>query len=211
MKIKVCGITRREDLQQLVNYQVNYAGFIFYEKSPRFAAHKIDARTVRETAGIKKVGVFVNAPLEQLQRTIADYGLDMVQLHGDETPEYCAVIQQSVPVIKAFRVGDNVDWSALLSAYLPVTSYFLFDTEAGGEYGGTGKRFNWELLKTYPYTHPFYLSGGIGLEEAPELLQLQLPALFAVDVNSRFEIQPGVKNMEKVRLFTDQIHSTYLK
>ncbi|PWV50663.1 phosphoribosylanthranilate isomerase [Chitinophaga sp. S165] len=211
MKIKVCGITRKEDLQQLVNYQVNYAGFIFYEKSPRFAGQKIDARTVREIEGIQKVGVFVNAPLEQVQRIITDYGLDMVQLHGDETPEYCAAIRKSVPVIKAFRVGENVDWPALLSAYLPVTDYFLFDTEAGKAYGGTGKRFNWELLQTYPYAHPFYLSGGIGLEETPELLQMKLPALFAVDVNSKFEIQPGVKNMEKVRLFTDQIQSTYLK
>lgn len=211
MKIKVCGITRKEDLQQLVKFQVNYAGFIFYEKSPRFAGHKIDARTVRETEGIKKVGVFVNAPLKQVQHIIADYGLDMVQLHGDETPEYCAAIRESVPVIKAFRVGENVDWSSLLSLYLTVTDYFMFDTEAGKAYGGTGKRFNWELLQTYPYTHPFYLSGGIGLEETPELLQLQMPALFAVDVNSRFEIQPGVKNMEKVRLFTAQIHSTYLK
>lgn len=211
MKIKVCGITRKEDLQQLVNYQVNYAGFIFYEKSPRFAGQKIDARTVREIEGIQKVGVFVNAPLEQVQRIIADYGLNMVQLHGDETPEYCEAIRKSVPVIKAFRVGENVDWSALLSAYLPVTDYFLFDTEAGKAYGGTGKRFNWELLQTYPYTHPFYLSGGIGLEETAELLQMKLPALFAVDVNSKFEIQPGVKNMEKVRLFTDQIQSTYLK
>lgn len=211
MKIKVCGITRKEDLQLLVNYQVNYAGFIFYEKSPRFAGHKIDARTVRETEGIKKVGVFVNAQFNQLQHIIADYGLDMVQLHGDETPEYCAAVRKIVPVIKAFRVGENVNWSALLSDYLEVTDYFMFDTEAGKAYGGTGKRFNWELLQTYPYTHPFYLSGGIGLEETPELLQLQMPALFAVDVNSRFEIQPGVKNMDKVRLFTAQIHSTYLK
>jgi len=209
MNIKVCGITKREDLQQLVQYGVDYAGFIFYEKSPRFAAQKIDARTVRETTGIKKVGVFVNAPLEQAKRTIADYGLDMVQLHGDETPAYCAALRGIVPVIKAFRVGENVNWEELLGAYLPVTDYFLFDTEAGKAYGGTGKRFNWELLQTYPYQHPFYLSGGIGLEETAELLQLQLPALFAVDVNSRFETAPGVKDMDKVRLFKDQIHSTY--
>lgn len=210
MKIKVCGITRKEDLQQLVDCQVSYAGFIFYEKSPRFAGQKIDARTVRETTGIRKVGVFVNAPLEQVQRTIADYGLDMVQLHGDETPGYCAAVRERVQVIKAFRVGDNVDWTAL-SPYLSVTDYFMFDTDGGKTYGGTGKRFNWEILSTYPYAHPFYLSGGIGLEETPELLQLKMPALFAVDVNSRFEIQPGVKNMDKVRLFTDQIQSTYLK
>jgi len=209
MKIKVCGITRKEDLQRLAEYAVDYAGFIFYEKSPRFAAQKIDARTVRETTGIRKVGVFVNAPLEQVQRTIADYGLDMVQLHGDETPAYCAVLRESVPVIKAFRVGENVNWEELLGAYLPVTDYFLFDTEAGKAYGGTGKRFNWELLQTYPYQHPFFLSGGIGLEETAEVMQLQMPALFAVDVNSRFETAPGVKDMDKVGIFKDQIHSTY--
>src|ERR1041384_1246293 len=100
MKIKVCGITRREDLQQLIALGVDYAGFIFYEQSPRFAGNKLDARSVRETTGIQKVGVFVNAAREQLLRTIADYQLDMVQLHGDETPEYCADIQQTIPVAK---------------------------------------------------------------------------------------------------------------
>jgi phosphoribosylanthranilate isomerase len=211
MKIKVCGITRREDLQQLVNYQVDYAGFIFYEKSPRFAGNKLDARTVRERQDIRKVGVFVNAPLEQVLRTIADYGLDLVQLHGDETPAYCATLRTTLPVIKAFRIGENVEWEQLLAPYLEVTDYFLFDTAAGKAYGGTGKQFNWALLKTYPYTHPFFLSGGIGQEEVPGLLQLDMPALFAVDVNSRFEIQPGIKDMKKVQVFTDQIHSTYLK
>ncbi|SFE15870.1 phosphoribosylanthranilate isomerase [Chitinophaga sp. CF118] len=211
MKIKVCGITRREDLQKLVEYQVNYAGFIFYEKSPRFAGSKLDSRTIRETKGIRKVGVFVNAPLEQVKRIVADCGLDLVQLHGDEDPAYCAALREILPVIKAFRVGENVQWKTLLEPYLEVTDYFLFDTEAGKAYGGTGKRFNWELLHSYPYTHPFFLSGGIGPEQLPELLLLDLPALVAVDVNSKFEIQPGIKDMEKVKPFTEQIQSTFLK
>ncbi|MVT11833.1 phosphoribosylanthranilate isomerase [Chitinophaga tropicalis] len=211
MKIKVCGITRKEDLQQLIAFGVDYAGFIFYEKSPRFAGNKLDARSIRETNGILKTGVFVNAPLEQVQRIVADYGLNLVQLHGDETPEYCAALKAIVPVIKAFRVGAAVNWEQLLSAYIPVTDYFLFDTEAGKAYGGTGKMFDWELLKSYPYTHPFFLSGGIGPDQLPELLQLELPALCTVDVNSKFEIQPGVKDMEKVQRFTDKIQSTYLK
>lgn len=211
MKIKVCGITRKEDLQKLVACGVNYAGFIFYEKSPRFAGNKLDPRSTRETTGILKTGVFVNAPLEQVQRIITDYGLDLVQLHGDETPAYCAALKAILPVIKAFRVGVEVKWEQLLSPYIPVTDYFLFDTEAGKAYGGTGKMFDWELLKSYPYTHPFFLSGGIGPDQLPELLQLNLPAMYVVDVNSRFELQPGIKDMEKVQRFTDQIQSTYLK
>nr|WP_295872162.1 phosphoribosylanthranilate isomerase [uncultured Chitinophaga sp.] len=201
MRIKVCGITRAADLQGLTDNQVDYAGFIFYEKSPRFAANKIDARTVRETTGIRKVGVFVNATAEQIQRTVADYALDMVQLHGDETPAFCATIRETVPVIKAFRIGDNADWETLLAPYVPVTDYFLFDTASVKGYGGTGERFNWELLQQYPFDHPFLLSGGITPEDADIIRELELPALFAVDINSKFEDAPGIKNMEKVTLF----------
>ncbi|SEW22569.1 phosphoribosylanthranilate isomerase [Chitinophaga sp. YR573] len=208
MKIKVCGITRREDLLKLVEYQVDYAGFIFYEKSPRFAGSKLDPRTIRETKEIKKVGVFVDAPLEQVRRTITDYGLDMVQLHGDETPGYCASID--IPVVKAFRVRTNISWDSI-QPYIAVTDYFLFDTDAGNAYGGTGIKFNWELLNNYPYEHPFFLSGGIGPEQLNELLEFKHPALFAVDVNSKFETHPGVKDMEKVKPFTEQIQSTFLK
>jgi len=208
MKIKVCGITRREDLLRLVECRVDYAGFIFYEKSPRFAGNKLDPRTIRETTEIRKVGVFVDAPLEQVRRTITDYGLDMVQLHGDETPGYCASI--NIPVIKAFRVRSNISWDAI-QPYIAVTDYFLFDTDAGNAYGGTGVKFNWELLHGYPYDHPFFLSGGIGPEQLTELLAFKHPALFAVDVNSKFETHPGVKDMGKVQLFTEQIQSTLLK
>lgn len=200
MRIKVCGITRAADLQGLTNNQVDYAGFIFYEKSPRFAANKIDARTVRETAGIRKVGVFVNATAEQVQRTVTDYALDLVQLHGDETPAFCAAIRETVPVIKAFRIGNDVNWETL-APYVPVTDYFLFDTASVKGYGGTGERFNWELLQQYPFEHPFLLSGGIAPEDADMIRELQLPALFAIDINSKFEDAPGIKNMDKVTLF----------
>ncbi|MGO4288717.1 phosphoribosylanthranilate isomerase [Chitinophaga sp. RAB17] len=211
MRIKVCGITRINDLQALVANSVDYAGFIFYEKSPRFAGNKIDARSVRETTGIQKVGVFVNASQEQIQRTIADYALDMVQLHGDETPEFCATIRETIPVIKAFRIGDNVNWQTELAPFIPVTDYFLFDTASVKGYGGTGERFNWELLTTYPFDHPFFLSGGISPDQAADISEMQLPALFAVDVNSKFEDSPGVKNIELVEHFVKQIHSSIIK
>lgn len=202
MQLKVCGITKKDDLEKLAAYGVNYAGFIFYEKSPRFVGNKLDARTVREMKGIRKVGVFVNAPLEQVKQLITSYGLDLVQLHGDEDPAYCAALQPLVPVIRAFRIGEDVNWEALLADYLPVTDYFLFDTAAGKAYGGTGKLFNWELLQTYPYQHPYFLSGGIGPDQLDELLALEHPALFAADVNSKFETAPGVKDMDKVQQFS---------
>lgn len=211
MRIKVCGITRITDLQALVANGVDYAGFIFYEKSPRFAGNKIDARSVRETTRIRKVGVFVNASLEQVQRTIADYALDMVQLHGDETPEFCAALRESIPVVKAFRIGDNVNWQTALAPFIPVTDYFLFDTASVKGYGGTGDRFNWELLKTYPFDHPFFLSGGITPDQAGEISNMQLPMLFAADVNSKFEDSPGVKNIALVEQFVKEIHSSLTK
>lgn len=211
MRIKVCGITRINDLQALVNNGVDYAGFIFYEKSPRFAGNKLDARSVREVSRIKKVGVFVNAPLEQVKRTVADYALDMVQLHGDETPEFCASLREIIPVVKAFRIGDNVNWQTELAPFVPVTDYFLFDTASTRLYGGTGNSFNWDLLKTYPFDHPFFLSGGITPEQGEEIREIQLPALFAADVNSRFEDSPGVKNMALVEHFLKQIHSSTIK
>lgn len=211
MRIKVCGITRINDLQALVDNGVDYAGFIFYEKSPRFAGNKIDARSVRETSGIKKAGVFVNAPLEQIQRTVSDYALDLVQLHGDETPEFCAAVRTFIPVVKAFRIGDNVNWQTEVAPFIPVTDYFLFDTASVKGYGGTGEQFNWDLLKTYPFDHPFFLSGGISAGQATEIQEMQLPALFAADVNSKFEDSPGVKNIALVKQFVKQIHSSIIK
>ncbi|MBV8252854.1 MAG: phosphoribosylanthranilate isomerase [Chitinophaga sp.] len=201
MEIKVCGITRLSDLQMLVENKADYAGFIFYERSPRFAPNRIDARSVRETTGIKKVGVFVNATLEQVIRTIVDYGLDLVQLHGDETPAFCAAVATKVPVIKAFRIGAEVNWEKEIAPYLDVTAAFLFDTASVKGYGGTGDRFNWELLQQYPYQHPFLLSGGIAPGQEAEIAALQLPAMIAVDINSKFEDSPGVKNAEKVTAF----------
>lgn len=211
MRIKVCGITRINDLQGLVDNGVDYAGFIFYEKSPRFAGNKIDARSVRETTGISKVGVFVNAPLEQIQRTVNDYGLDLVQLHGDETPELCAAVRTFIPVVKAFRIGDNVNWQTELAPFAPVTDYFLFDTASVKGYGGTGEKFNWDLLQSYPFEHPFFLSGGITPEQGTEISEMKHPMLFAADVNSKFEDSPGVKNIALVQQFVKQIHSSIIK
>lgn len=211
MKVKVCGITRAEQLVALEQGGADYAGFIFYERSPRFMGNKLDARTVRETAAnIKKVGVFVNAPLQQVLQIIKDYGLDAAQLHGDETPEYCSAVRQAAIVIKAFRIGDGKTVEDVAIAYEGVCDYFLFDT-AGKEYGGNGQLFDWALLAQYPFKTPFFLSGGIGPAQAQALLELQLPGLYAVDVNSKFETLPGIKDMRQVQDFINNIKQSPVK
>lgn len=203
MKVKVCGITRAEDLEALVELGADYAGFIFYERSPRFAGNKLDGRTVREKgANIGKVGVFVNADAQQVLQTVKDYGLDLVQLHGDESPEFCAEIRKTVPVMKVLHVG--ADGYEQVTPYLKVSDYFLFDT-ASAAYGGTGQQFDWELLKGYKQKTPFFLSGGIGPDDIETVKRWRHKALFAVDVNSRFEITPGVKDMQKVGAFIQQL------
>lgn len=205
MKIKVCGITRKEDLDALVQLGADYAGFIFYGKSPRFVGNKLDARTVRETGGkIGKVGVFVNADPQQVLQTVKDYGLDMVQLHGDEPVAVCQQLRLSVPVVKAFPMGEKAKGAEDAASFMVVADYFLFDT-AGKEYGGTGRQFNWELLNDYRFDKPFFLSGGIGPEDAEAVLRWRHDQFFSLDVNSRFETAPGVKDMDKVAAFIKTI------
>lgn len=209
MNIKVCGITRAEDLEALVELGADYAGFIFYGKSPRFAGNKLDGRTVREKGkNIGKVGVFVNADAQQVLQTVKDYGLDMIQLHGDESIALCEQLRATVPVMKVFHVDEKGYGQA--SSFLEVSDYFLFDT-ASADYGGTGRQFNWELLKDYRLGQPFFLSGGIGPGDAEALLQWRHEKLFAVDVNSRFETAPGVKDMEKVAAFIKQLKQNIKK
>lgn len=203
MNIKVCGITRTEDLEALVELGADYAGFIFYGKSPRFAGNKLDGRTVREKGkNIGKVGVFVNADAHQIMQTVKDYGLDMIQLHGDESVALCGQLRITVPVMKVFHVNEK--GYEQVSPFLDVSDYFLFDT-ASADYGGTGRQFNWELLKDYQFEQPFFLSGGIGPNDAEAIQQWRHDKLFAVDVNSRFETSPGVKDMEKVAAFIQQL------
>lgn len=203
MKIKVCGITRPEDLEALVELGADYAGFIFYGKSPRFAGNKLDGRTVREKGrNISKVGVFVNADARQIMQTVKDYALDLIQLHGEESAALCGELRATVPVMKVFHVHEK--GYEQVSPYLGASDYFLFDT-ASADYGGTGRQFNWELLKDYGFDQPFFLSGGIGPADADTLRQWAHKKLFAVDVNSRFETSPGVKDMEKIAAFIKQL------
>ncbi|MHB1921461.1 MAG: phosphoribosylanthranilate isomerase [Chitinophagaceae bacterium] len=200
-QIKVCGITRESDLLSLASIGVDYAGFNFYEKSPRFAERILPASKIRDLQlPLKKVGVFVNDPLERILSLVSSYGLDLVQLHGDESVETTRMIRKHVPVIKAFRISEEFDFPQSVQPFLEVCDFFLFDSP-GKYYGGNQVVFNWGKMKSYLGGVPFFLSGGIGNQHILALAQFQHPSWMAVDVNSQFEIAPGIKNIEMVRKF----------
>jgi phosphoribosylanthranilate isomerase len=220
MRIKVCGMTAIEQLHELGELGVQFAGMIFYPKSPRYVLkHGLKAADVRkEKLKVFKVGVFVNAPYEEVMQTVYEYGLDMVQLHGDETPYQCDKLSSNIQVIKAFRFGDNDDVQWRIRDFYE-TDMFLFDTGVKSSsvdpaikdiYGGTGRKFNWERLKGLNIAKPFFLSGGIEPTDAGSIQRfMQDPVakdLFAVDINSRFEVMPGIKNMSLITQFIKELN-----
>jgi phosphoribosylanthranilate isomerase len=204
MRVKVCGMTQMEQVEQLPGLGATFAGFIFYPKSPRYVFRHLTTTDLRRENNINKVGVFVNASVDEVLLMVDECRLHMVQLHGDETPRQCEKIADYVSVVKAFRVSenDNIEW--MIRPYMEVCDMFMFDTMGAG-YGGTGKKFNWSMLQDLTVGKPFFLSGGIEPGDESSLLSFaQEPvgkALFAVDINSKFEISPGVKDMEKVAAF----------
>jgi len=210
MRIKVCGMTRPEQVMQLDEMGVEFAGFIFYPKSPRYVFSHMRKEQLKKLKGqhINKVGVFVNTPAEEVLQLVDECGLYLVQLHGDESPRYCEKISNYVTVVKAFRMrdGENILWRA--KDYQDVCDMFLFDTEGAG-YGGTGKKFNWNILKGENVRKPFFLSGGIQPEDVELLKEFSKESvakdLFAIDINSKFEIAAGLKNMDSVRAFVNSL------
>ncbi len=202
-------MTSVEQVNQLNEMGIEFCGFIFYPKSPRYVFKHMPAINIKRIRGkINKVGVFVNTPVDEIVRTVDDCGLYLVQLHGDETPKECERIANYVSVIKAFRLSenDNILWK--IKDYMDVCDMFLFDTEGAG-YGGTGKKFNWEVLKGLAINKPFFLSGGIQPGDISALLEFKKDSvakdLFSIDINSRFEISPGVKDMTLIRSFVTQL------
>lgn len=208
MRVKVCGMTQVEQVEQLAGFGVTFAGFIFYPKSPRYVFKNMTTTQIRKVNNINKVGVFVNSSVEEVLHMVDECRLHMVQLHGDETPKFCEKIADYVSVVKAFRLSENdsVEW--MIRPYMDVCDMFMFDTMGAG-YGGTGKKFDWSVLQGASIGKPFFLSGGIEPGDEDRLKEfIQDPAaraLFAVDINSRFEVSPGIKDMDKVKMFTEQL------
>ena len=208
-RIKVCGMTDLNQMHELGEMGVEFAGMIFYHKSPRFVLRHLKGYEVKKAKlKVFKIGVFVNATYDEVMNHVDNFGLDMVQLHGNETPYYCSKLSDYISVIKAFRISsdDNIEWK--IKNYYEDSDMFMFDTEGEG-FGGTGKKFNWEKLQRAQIDKPFFLSGGIEPEDTASIKEFLMEPvakdMFAVDINSRFEISPGVKDMEKVRKFVKKM------
>lgn len=208
MRVKVCGITQEEQLLKLPETGATFAGLIFYPKSPRYVLRQMTTSQIKKENNVNKVGVFVNASVEEVLHMVDECRLHMVQLHGDETPRYCEKIADYISVVKAFRISDsdNIGWR--IKDYMEVCDMFMFDTEGAG-YGGTGKKFDWGKLHDVAVGKPYFLSGGIEPADVEKLKSFSLlpeaKGLFAIDINSRFEILPGVKDMEQIKKFIQQL------
>ena len=225
MKLKVCGMKFTENIQQVADLQPDYLGFIFYEKSKR----NFEGIIPEFSTSIKKTGVFVNEYIEIVISLIEEYQLDAIQLHGDESVEYIKelkcqfersrelkieenksikkqknkhyISKNEVEVIKVFGIKDTFNFD-VLKPYLDVVDFFLFDTK-GKERGGNGTKFDWSVLEKYPFNKPFFLSGGIGLDDLEQvkiIAKSNLP-IYALDVNSKFELEPGRKNINELEKF----------
>jgi len=191
--IKVCGLRDPANIEDVISTHPQYIGFIFYPLSARFAG-ELNPEYIGSIKNVKKTAVFVNASFQEIKIILDKCQFDAVQLHGNESPEFCMQIKKmGVELIKAFGVDSHFDFNRLAD-YIPVADYFLFDTKTS-IYGGSGKSFNWEILKMYPYSKPYFLSGGIGPENFWEAFTFKDDRLYAIDLNSRFETSPGIKNI----------------
>ncbi len=193
--IKVCGMRDATNIGKVSELHSDYMGFIFYPKSKRYVGDDFVVPEIPKT--ITKVGVFVNESTDVISRLAKKCSMDHVQLHGDETPRQCSGLKAlGFTVIKAFGVSEDFDFD-VLDSYKNVCNYFLFDTK-GKNYGGTGIAFNWDVLQKYDQEVPFFLSGGLSLANAENALNIKDMNIHALDVNSKFEIEPGVKDVAKL-------------
>ena len=208
MELKVCGITQLEQLLALQEIGVDYAGLIFYGGSPRFiGAHNLEASILNQNEiTIKRIGVFVNAKEDEILKAVDDWKLEMVQLHGEESPVFCEKISNHVKTIKAFRVKEEESLAYKVAPYENAVEYYLFDA-MGKQYGGTGNKFDWKVIAEANIQKPYFLSGGLGPDDVADIQAFTQTNsnCFAIDVNSRFEVKPGVKNLEIVKTFAESL------
>ena len=209
MELKVCGMREPENIRSLISeVKPEWMGLIFYPKSSRYVSDE-HAAELKELP-VRKVGVFVNESESEILIKADQFGLSAIQLHGTESPDFVNSLAEKTmaELWKVISVGEEIDWKSL-EGYLPLVSKFLFDT-ATAAHGGSGKRFDWKVLETYPFHKGFLLSGGLDEESAEEVLALrkQIPQLQGVDLNSKFEDAPGLKNIEKLKNFKSSLIQT---
>jgi len=208
MKIKVCGLRDAENIKAVAALQPDYMGFIFYDKSPRF----VGDLPVEALQGIppttNKVAVFVNESLENISKLVEKYDFDFVQLHGNETPDFCKALRNDAIVIRAFGVNSKFGFKQL-DKYKNKVDLFLFDTKTES-HGGSGQTFDWNILNKYDLEVPFFVSGGLGPDNIEDALKIDHPKFYGVDLNSKFEISPALKDIDKLeKAFSIIKQSTY--
>ncbi|MFY8036264.1 MAG: phosphoribosylanthranilate isomerase [Cyclobacteriaceae bacterium] len=205
LAVKVCGMPEAENIQAVAQLPVDFLGFIFYTQSPRFVGDQF-VLPAHLPDSVKKVGVFVNENTDVILKRVQQYDLDFVQLHGNESVAQCEELSRShVQVIKAFSVDDKFDFSATVP-YEPFANHFLFDTK-GKNYGGNGVTFDWNVLRKYQQRVPFFLSGGLNESNVAAVSQLKDLNLFAIDLNSGVEVEPGKKSIDKIAVVISKINS----
>jgi phosphoribosylanthranilate isomerase len=198
MIVKVCGMRDAQNIRDVEKLGVDWIGMIFWPQSKRFVAEVPSYLPKHQ----KRVGVFVDAPLEDIRQHISDYQLNIIQLHGQESPDYVKALKPHT-TIKAFNIA-KADDLVQTEQYEGIADYFLFDTK-GLMVGGNGQKFDWSVLTTYHGKTPFLLSGGIGLDDAESIGSFHHPCCIGIDLNSRFEISPALKDIDKLRTFLGKI------
>ena len=213
MKLKVCGLTKMDQIQELVSLNTDFLGFIFYEKSPRFVLNHLSLEEISEINHQGKVGVFVNETVEKISEISEKAKLSFIQLHGDEDEKFILQLRQilgnNIKIIKVIRIGNQSfdELQKTINQQPSTVNYLLFDTD-GKAFGGTGKTFDWQILNEIEIPIPYFLSGGISLENIHQLSTINHQPL-ALDINSKFETEPGIKNLEKIKNFTQIVKKIY--
>ncbi len=202
MLIKVCGLTDEKNLKAIANLNIDMIGLNFYPSSKRYLGeNERFAALIPEH--IENVGVFVDEEFEKVRQIAEKHKLDYLQLHGNETPEYCKRMQKFTKIMKAFGITKDINIDEQCRGY-EMCDFFLFDTKTP-LYGGSGKRFDWDILQTYSGNIPFLLSGGIKPNDYIQIKKIEHPMLIGVDVNSKFEVEPGIKNVDQLEYFIENL------
>ena len=209
MKLKICGLTKPDQIQELIELKTDFLGFIFYEKSPRYV---LDHLSLNEISGIKhsgKVGVFVNETVENIAAVAENAALNYIQLHGDEDENYVTELRSKlnseIKIIKVIRIGNQTteELQKTIDHQPSAINFILFDTDSKA-FGGTGKTFDWQILNGLEITKPYFLSGGISLENIHQLSTINHQP-FSLDINSKFETEPGVKDLQKIKQLYEKL------
>ena len=212
-QLKVCGLTKMDQIQELISLNTDFLGFIFYEKSPRFVLNHLSLEEISEINHQGKVGVFVNETVEKISEISEKAKLNFIQLHGDEDEKFILQLRQilgnNIKIIKVIRIGNQSfdELQKTINQQPSTVNYLLFDTDSKA-FGGTGKTFDWQILNEIEIPIPYFLSGGISLENIHQLSTINQQPL-ALDINSKFETEPGSKDLEKIKNFTQIVKKIY--